>query len=600
MKLRAMVKPKALLFAGLFVALFVAVACGSSATSTPRPTTAAAAAQPTTAAAAQPTTAAAAQPTTAPAAQPKAVTAPTTAPVVTQPAVNPGNVVLMLPAWGNERFDNIHTPGGGNNYLKFMHVDGVFGDKTGKLIPGVIDTWRIASDGLSWIYTVREGTKFHDGSDLTIDDAVWTYQHAWSKGCLESCTNIGNPNTASAVKRTEKTGDNELTIFMELIDSGFTFQQMSELGPDVEGIHPKRDVIYDVDLERAFDKNPIMAGQMSLVDHVISEKISLQRFDDYFYQPANGYSEDRRMQFETMDILLVPEEATRAAALQAGSADVAILSLQTRGQVEDGGGRLIFGEQGVYWWVFFPHQYVDPASTPFSDKNIRRAMSYAMDKELMMEKLYGGSEVAVAKGFGAITPNTTGYSPDLDPLPFDPDKARQILADAGYPNGEGFGKVIINTWVSTALPFLPESALVAADFWEKELNLEVEVNVGDETSLKKAWTAGDLQGQILWRDNEARVDAAGITRAVYGTATGSLRFHEDDALSAKVAIGIGDFNPDTRTKSLNDLYKILHDEHLELGIGYVNIPWAVGPRIGTWEPWPLAFFPSAPWTMTLK
>ena len=248
------------------------------------------------------------------------------------------------------------------------------------------------------------------------------------------------------------------------------------------------------------------------------------------------------MQFETLDILLVPEEATRAAAIQAGSADVAILSLQTRGQVEDGGGRLIFGEQGVYWWVFFPHQYVDPASTPFSNKNIRKALSYAFDKELLMDRLYGGSEVAVAKGWGAVTPNTIGYSPDLDPLPFDPDKARQLLADEGYPNGEGFGKVIINTWVSRVLPFLPESALVAADFWEKELNLDVTVNVGDETSLMRAWVAGDLQGQILWRDSEARIDAAGIIRAVYAGRTASLRFHQDDALFDRVAIGIGDFD----------------------------------------------------------
>ena len=576
MNIRAMTNPKVLFFAGLFFALFVAIACGSSATATPRPAATTAAVVPT------------------------AVPVATEAPEVMEPAVNPGKVILMMPAWGNERFDNIHTPGGGNNYLKFMHADGVNGDKTGKLIPGIIETWEIASDGRSWAFTVREGTKFHDGSDLTFDDVLWTYQHAWSKGCLEACTNIGNPNTTASIDSIEATGPNEFTIFMNLVDSGFVFQQMSELGPDVEGIHPKRDILYDTALEEAYDKNPIMAGQMRFIELKAGERLSLERFDDYYYQPANGYSEDRRMRFESLDILLVPEEATRAAALAAGDADVAPLSLDTRGQLEGGGGRLIFGEQGVYWWVFFPHQYVDPASTPFSNKNIRQAMSYAMNKQLMMDGLYGGSEVAVAKGFGAVTPNTTGYSTDLDPFPFDPDKARQILADEGYPNGEGFGKVIVNTWVSTALPFLPESAQVAAQMWKDELNLDVEVNVGDETSLKEAWTAGDLQGQILWRDNEARVDAAGITRAVYGTETGSLRFHEDAALYAKVATGIGDFNPVSREQSLNTLYKVLHDEHLELGIGYVNIPWAVGPRIADWQPWPLSFFPSAPWTLTLK
>lgn len=561
------------------IALFALVACGSSSTATAEPESAG--------------STAGAVPTATP-------QAADSSPDMSGGDVNPGKVILMMPAWGNERFDNIHTPGGGNNYLKFMHADGVNGDKNGRLIPGIIETWEIAPDGLSWMFTVREGTKFHDGSDLTIDDAVWTYQHGFSTECAENCTNIGNPNAAASVETIEKTGPDEFTIFMKLVDSGWVFQQMSELGPDVEGIMPKRGAIYDLAQEEAYDKNPIMAGQMSFVEMKPAERISLKRFDDYYYQPANGFPEDRRMKFESLDILLVPEEATRAAALAAGDADIAPLSLDTRDQLEASGGRLIFGEQGVYWWVFFPHQYADPASTPFSNKNIRKAMSYAMDKQMMMDGLYGGSEVAVAKGFGAVTPNTTGYSTDLDPLPFNPDMARQILADEGYPNGEGFGQVIVNTYLSTGLPFLPESAQVAAEMWRKELNLDVVVNVGDETSVKKAWTAGDLQGQILWRDNEARVDAAGITRAVYGTPTGGLRFHEDPALYERVATGISDFDPATREKSLNSLYKVLWDEHLELAIGYVNIPWAAGPRIENWEPWPLSFFPSAPWTITLK
>ena len=594
MGLRKIATPTQLFGLALVIALLALVACGSSATSTPVP---ADTAVPPTATSAPPAPGDTQAPPTS---TPRPVATATTAPVVAAPDVNPGKVTFMLPAWGNERFDNIHVPGGGNNYLKFMHADGVNGTPEGTLTPGILTTWDISADGFSWIFTVREGTKFHDGSDLTFDDVLWTYQHGWGKGCLEACTNIGNPNNASFVDSIEQTGPNEFTISMNVIDSGWVYQQMSELGPDIEGIHPKRDVLWDVALEEAYDKNPIMAGQMSFIELVAAERISLERFDDYYYQPANGFPEDRRMKFQLLDILLVPEEATRAAAVRAGQADLTILSLQTRDQVEAGGGRLIFGEQGVYWWVFFPHQYVDPASTPFSNKNIRKAMSYAIDKQLMMDRLYGGPEVAVAKGWGAVTPSTIGYSTDLDPLPFDPDKARQILVDEGYPDGEGFGKVIVNTWVSTALPFLPESAQVAADFWRKELNLDVAVNVGDETSLKRAWSAGDLQGQILWRDNEARVDAAGITRGIYAGRDASLRFHQDEALFVRVAEGIGVFDPAKREEALNDLYKVLWDEHLELAIGYVNIPWAAGPRIEDWQPWPLAFFPSSPWTLTLK
>jgi ABC-type transport system substrate-binding protein len=104
-----------------------------------------------------------------------------------------------------------------------------------------------------------------------------------------------------------------------------------------------------------------------------------------------------------------------------------------------------------------------------------------------------------------VTPGTIGYSTDLDPLPFDPDKARQILADEGYPNGEGFGKVIINTYVSPVHPYLPESAQVAADYWKRELNLDVEVRISEEAATKGALGEGKLGGQIVFYDNQARL-----------------------------------------------------------------------------------------------
>ena len=59
------------------------------------------------------------------------------------------------------------------------------------------------------------------------------------------------------------------------------------------------------------------------------------------------------------------------------------------------------------------------------------------------------------------------------------------------------------------MPFLPESAQLAGEMWKRELGLDTEVRVGDETALKKATLAQTLNGQILWRDNEARIDAGG-------------------------------------------------------------------------------------------
>ena len=287
------------------------------------------------------------------------------------------------------------------------------------------------------------------------------------------------------------------------------------------------------------------------------------------------------------------------AAIRAGEADIAPASLATREQVEAGGGRLIFGPEGVYVHVRLDGCWADP-NFPCHDKRVRQALDYAIDKEVIQNELYGGTEVFQAKGWGHVTPSALGYSPELDPWPFDPDKARQLLADAGYPGGEGFGKLIVNTWVSTSMPFLPEGAQLAADSWRRELGIDVEVRVGDETSINAARRAGDLAGQITWRDNEARLDGSSIVRSSYGTPELEDRFHNDQELFNLVKATLTVTDETKRPQAFNQLYRRLREETHQLGIGYVNIPWAVGPRVQEWRPFTFSFYPSAMHTITLK
>ncbi len=515
--------------------------------------------------------------------------------------VSPGKVTFMVSSWGNERFDNIHVFDANVQFTAFINTNFVAGNARGEMIPGLVTDWAVSSDGLNWALDFREGVKFHDGSTATIEDYLWTIQHNYGEGCPENCSN-SNADFALQINSIEQTGPNQVTVAMKAPDAGMLNLWFSEVGPAVRGVMPKQESLYG--MEEEFDRNPIFAGQMKFVEHVAAERMTFERFGDFYYQPANGLPEDRRMKFQTLDILQVPEESTRAAALRAGQADIAPLSLDTRDQVEAGGGRMMFSDQGGYFMAFFVCCRSTPAEwaidSPFNNKNIRKAMSYAFDKETMMERLYGGPVVAVAKGWGAVTPGTIGYSPDLDPLPFDPDKARQILADEGYPNGEGFGKVIINTYVSPVHPYLPESAQVAADYWKRELNLDVEVVISEEAATKGAWREGKLAGQIVFYDNQARLDAAGITNGLYGRTDVGVRFHDDPAIFEAVQEAVAVFDQETRPQVLNELYKMLWDEQFELAIGYVNTPWGLGPRIDSWEPWPLALHPTGRHNITLR
>ena len=373
---------------------------------------------------------------------------------------------------------------------------------------------------------------------------------------------------------------------------------VSEIGGPLVSMMPKRATLRNEAEELAYDSNPIGAGFMRLTNHVPASVMSFERFDDFYYQPKNGFPVDKRVRFQSLDMYLVSEEATRVAALRSGEADIVPASLATKQQVEAGGGRLVFGQEGAV---------VDPRMLgcyepqyPCHDKRVRQALSYAIDKELIRDTLYGGSEAFQVKGWYTVTPSTIGYTPALDPRPFDPGKARQLLADAGYPGGQGFGKMIINTWPATSMPLLVEVTQLVADFWRRELGLDVEVRVGDSVGMSKREKAGELNGQMLWRDNDTQGDATGPITNRYGDPKSPARVHEDPELFRLTQETVQILDPDKRAEASAKLYLRLWDEGYNLGIGYANIPWGMGPRVLTWEPYPLSLWPSALHTITLE
>ena len=570
-------KPKLfrILGSGLMLLALVAVACGG-------------AAEPTSAPAA-PTSPpqAAAQPTAVPEAMEE---------VMEEPAVNPGKVVWMTAAWGNERFDPALAPGGDpNQYGRLITAYLIEISEDFELIPGMATDWDLSSDGLTWTVTLRDGVKFHDGTEVTVDDLLWTWQRFYSHESREWTTSGAMWALENILDKMEKTGPNTVSITTTTPHTGIADYYFSSRSPVWYGALPKRDTLNNEAEAIAYDKNPVGTGSLKLTRHVQAEVMEFERFDDFYYQPNNGLPEDRRTKFASFELRSVPEEAIRVAAIRAEEADIAPVTLQAKKQVESGGGRLAFGREGVYFFFICELCWQDPELLLY-DRRVRQALAYAIDKELMRETLYGAEAMEV-KGFAAITPATIGYTPALDPFPFDPDKARELMAEAGYKTptnsqGKDPGTLVINTLVSPSLPLLPEASQLIAANWKKELGLDVEVRVSEKVALEGAEDAGELVGQWYFRDNETRVDATGITKGRYGNPSRLSRVQDDPVVYAMIDEALGIIDPEKQVVALEKLYLRMKDDQYELGIGYLNIPWAVGPRVKSWEPLNLALFPN--------
>ena len=581
-------KPKVSQFLGgtATVLLLVGVACGAAATATPGPAALAPGATPTPGRVA----------TAAPVAQVAPISTPTTGPAA---KVNPGKLTIMAGELANEQFDNTFSTGqpGARYYRRILHGFLISDNERREMLPGIASQWDLSSDGLTWTFTIRKGVKFHDGSELTPEDVLWTMQHTAGTQASEYAINTTSLRLSRAMDKVELSGPDRVSLTTKQPVTELALSA-SEAGNFSLHVMPKRAKLHDTEAEASYQRDPIGAGPLKLVKHVQADSMTFERFADYYHQHKNGFPTDKRVNFTVLDLRLIPEEATRVAALRAGDADIAPVSLGSRKQVEAGGGRIVFGHEGLV--VEARHRGCWQPQYPCHDKRVRQALDYAIDKELMRDRLYGGPEVFQAKGWYTITPSTIGYTPELDPRPFDPAKARQLLADAGYPGGQGFGKLIVNTWPSTAMPLQVEAAQLAAEFWKRELGLDTEVRVGESTGVTQRFRAGELDGQILWREDETGVDALTALSSRYSDPKSLTRTHEDPELYGVVQRALQIVDPDKRAEAQKKLYPRLRDESYHIGIGYANVPWGVGPRVLTWRPYLLSSYPSALHTITLK
>ncbi len=602
------------LIPALVLVLALAVACGSA---SPAQDTAPAPAQPAAepAAAAQP----AAPEPAAPASLMEQAAAPTAvpqaAPAEPEPAkteVHPGKVTWMVGSFANERMTYCLAGGGGHDYGRQIHaflLESDVQDGARVIVPGIASEWSVNSDGTEWTVNIRDGVKFHDGSELTAEDVLWTWQWGMGPQAADYATGGACLSNSQLAETMEQTGPNEVKVKFNTVFLDFEDDFGSAGGNWIGTIYPAGlgegpSILHDEAVELAFDRNPIGAGQFRLVEHVASDKMVFERFDDHYYTPANGFSEDRRPKFTTLELRLVPEQATRVAALRGGEADIAPVSLGARGQVEAGGGRLLFGQEGAFFFARLLGCW--ETNLPCHDIRVRQALNYAVDRKSMQDKLFQGPDVFQPKGFPNVTPSTVGYVAELDPWGFDPEKARQLMMEAGYQvpgneSGKEFGKFIINTWKSAAVPNLPEAAQFVAETWQEELGIDAEVRISEESAVKKMTRlTEDAYGQVLFRDNETRLDGSGMLNGGYGRNPDrpdrSSRDPEVVALAEEIRVIV---DPDVRIPRLTEFYLRARDESNELMMGYVNIPWGVGARIQTWEPYPLAFYVNSVHTITL-
>lgn len=326
------------------------------------------------------------------------------APALAQMDTLRGSTVSMPPGRGNP-LTGFGTPGTYTWSGMFDTLTVI--DETGDASPALAASWRNIAP-TKWEFTLRSGVKFHNGEPLTAASIAADFNYL--------LTDEGKATVAGGTLSPMLVGAralNELTLEIE------TTAPNPELPREVIKlfiVEPK--AWNDLGVED-FSNNPVGTGAYRVVDWS-PEKVTFVAFEGA-WRPAK---------IKNFSVVEVPDQSARVQALLAGSIDLAPgISIDAIEVIEAAGGKVdIFPAPYIMAWPFLTLRDI-----PFKDKRVRQAANYAVDKEAIVRELLKGTGHPAGQG---ATRKTFGYNPAVQPYPYDPEKARQLLNEAGY--GDGF------------------------------------------------------------------------------------------------------------------------------------------------------------------
>jgi peptide/nickel transport system substrate-binding protein len=483
------------------------------------------------------------------------------------PAKPTGDLRIAFGFLGAQRFIPWAEPssGGVKQYqmLVYDYLVGCTDDGQLAAEGGIAHKWQEAPDQLSWTFWLRQGVKFHDGTELTAEDVKFSIDSLFDPKAL---TGLLGP-VRGAYKELEIKDPYTVVIHLKQpsIFLPWTFsctigslgmilpkQYFEQVGPD------------------GFARNPIGSGPYKVARNASGAFVELEAVENHW--------RDGVPKFKTLRFMLVPEESTRLAQLRTGEADVIAVSRERVAEVKATGFN-IFSKLNDQVVTIYMHQQWDPV--PVSDKRVRQALNLAVDKEAIMQFVFAGQGVPVAMYPVGSYGVAGGADPKLEPYPYDPAKAKQLLAEAGYPNGF---ETRIYSYVTGDLPELHRLAEAVADYLAK-VGVRAQITPMDRAALTTKRVARTLPGELTpWStpNRSVAIQIATIINALHHSKAQNTST-ADPALDQLIERSLAATDVAEVQRLVGEMHRYLYHNANNLTIGEVHTNYATNKKITDWD-----------------
>ena len=279
-------------------------------------------------------------------------------------------------------------------------------DLKGQPAAALATDWSSSDDGLTWTFTIRQGVKFHDGTDLTLDDVVYSIQRIMDPANAAP----RQAQFAGAIEAVQAEQPDKIVITLKEPNAAFlSLMAYAWVVPQHAASQGKD----------SFAMHPIGTGPYRYVEWKPGDHATLTRFDDYW---------GGRPPLDQVVLRPIPEASTRTVELESGGIDLMpSVAPQDVQRLGENAKLMVMRTDGANFRFFV----FNTSQPPFSDKRLRQAFGYAINKQQIVDTIYPGVGRVAA---GPIPPMSFAYDPEFKGIQYDLDKAKQLLAEAGDPS----------------------------------------------------------------------------------------------------------------------------------------------------------------------
>ncbi len=496
---------------------------------------------------------------------PKVTPTPAASPTPSGPK---GQLRVATSEFSREEFDPANFPiGSWSHNVGYPMFDSLIGAKAdASLAPGLAERWEMAGDGLAWTFYLRRNAKFHNGDPVTAADVKFSLERY-----MEPTATISSAaSLRTSVAGIDVVDDNTLRVRLKAPDPYLPLL-LAPLQTSLGFVMPKK-YFEEKGLEY-FKRNPVGSGPFKFVRHVLGDRVELEATTQHWRKvPA----------VKDLTVMLVPQEATAAAMLRSGQADIVEISAERIKEMEGAGFRVDRIPTTQVATLQFYGTYMQGAGA-MADVRVRQALSLAINRDEIVKFVAGGG-ASPAPSAPYIYPFSFDLSiKEWEPaVAYDPDRARKLLQEAGYP--QGF-KIKLYSFPLSGIPWLTKMAEITADYWGK-IGVTTELVPTEYGAFRPNVTPATkpaMVGQASVFRSPATWNISPMFRSIYHDK-GNLHLIKDPEFDRLLEASAAELDAAKRQEMVRQVVKISRDSQTALAIAYVDGLFGLSPKIASWQP----------------